>query len=439
MVLYRIEVKKIMRKKLKKIHIFFFPSKDNNYKAPFILSSFLLGIILALFLLKLISFVFLCGFPKFNIFADISKNVLVSLTNQTREYTGLTILNEDSRLNYAAYLKAQDMLNYDYFAHVSPSGRTPWSFIEEAGYNYQYAGENLAMDFLDSGEVFQAWLNSPGHKANIVNSKFKDIGMAVVTGEFQGRETTIVVQLFGTPLNVPSVAAKESSTPNVQISKTPQIKNSQPPVVVSSPITLYEYYRQKGQAMPSMSERALLYEKLGLGSASSYQGISWQNALLVNKLLGLDKKETPAQKEAEESAKSSQEEVSQPTQGLSTEATPTTSQLLPSPIETPTSNSETKPIFPAGKIKVSPPPNSSFSYRAVNFLVQNYDGITKNLFMIVFVVVFLSVCVDVAVKPSFKNTDLIIRGTIYSIVLLGLFFLDKSIIIKIIPHSFSIL
>jgi len=261
-----IVMKEFMEKKIKKLKIFFLPSRENNYKAPFILSRFLLGVILILFLLKVGFFVFVWQFPSSGLFADISRSVLVSLTNQTRQSSGLYVLSENSKLNQAAYLKAQDMINYNYFAHTSPSGKSPWYFLETVGYNYQHAGENLAIDFLDSGEVFQAWLNSPGHRANIINSNFKEIGMAVLQGEFQGRQTTVVVQFFGTPMSVPAASAREplASTPKVQTQKTETKVIPQSSPTVSAPMTLYEYYGQKGQVIPSMQQRAVLYESFGL-------------------------------------------------------------------------------------------------------------------------------------------------------------------------------
>jgi uncharacterized protein YkwD len=91
------------------------------------------------------------------------------------------------------------MFANDYWAHVAPDGTTPWSFIKSSGYAYTTAGENLARDFNDTGAMVEAWMNSASHRENIVNAKFKEIGVAVVNGTLQGVETTLVVQLFGAP------------------------------------------------------------------------------------------------------------------------------------------------------------------------------------------------------------------------------------------------
>ncbi len=89
------------------------------------------------------------------------------------------------------------MVENNYFEHFSPSGTTPWDFIESAGYNYQLAGENLAMDFSTNEGVNRAWLNSPSHAKNILNPDFKNIGVAVIEGQLEGHETTLIVQMFG--------------------------------------------------------------------------------------------------------------------------------------------------------------------------------------------------------------------------------------------------
>jgi hypothetical protein len=152
---------------------------------------------LALFILKLITVPFLIYFPKSALFGDISKIALIKMLNHGREEAGLGPLKENTVLNNAAVLKAQDMLAKDYFSHQSPGGVSPWHWFKIAGYNYKIAGENLAIGFLDSGEVNQAWLDSPSHKANLLNSNYKDVGIAILKGDFQGNETTVVVQLFG--------------------------------------------------------------------------------------------------------------------------------------------------------------------------------------------------------------------------------------------------
>lgn len=98
------------------------------------------------------------------------------------------------------------MFAENYWAHFSPSGKDPWGFISSAGYKFSYAGENLAKNFYTSDEVIRAWMNSPSHKENIINGNFQDIGVAVEDGTLNGQKTTLIVQMFGKPVD--SLAGK---------------------------------------------------------------------------------------------------------------------------------------------------------------------------------------------------------------------------------------
>lgn len=128
-----------------------------------------------------------------------SHSILIDLANKERSKAGLNSLKPSSVLEQAANTKAKEMFAEGYFEHISPKGRTPWNFINEAGYDYTYAGENLAMDFDKIEDTHTAWMKSPTHKANIVDSHFTQIGIATVEGRFQGRTTTITVEMFGAP------------------------------------------------------------------------------------------------------------------------------------------------------------------------------------------------------------------------------------------------
>lgn len=98
-------------------------------------------------------------------------------------------------------MKAQDMATKGYFAHTSPEGKkTPWYWLKQVGYQYQYAGENLAINFTDSKDVTNAWMNSPTHKANIVKDKYTEVGTGIATGLYEGRETVFVAQVYANPI-----------------------------------------------------------------------------------------------------------------------------------------------------------------------------------------------------------------------------------------------
>ncbi len=124
----------------------------------------------------------------------------ISESNRYRAENGLAPLQENKRLNTAAEKKIDDMLAGQYFAHQSPSGQGPADLAQAAGYEYVLVGENLALgNFEDDPDLIKAWMESPGHKANILNNKYSEIGMAVRRGTFQGEDVWLAVQEFGLP------------------------------------------------------------------------------------------------------------------------------------------------------------------------------------------------------------------------------------------------
>jgi hypothetical protein len=158
---------------------------------------------------------------------------LFTLTNQQRAANGLPALRLDSRLNQSSYLKAQNMFAEDYWAHVSPSGIQPWHWFTQAGYPYTYAGENLAKDFDTAAGVMDGWMNSPGHRANVLNVNYKDVGFTVQDGTLVGGQTTLVVAHYGAtaPTTAPAVASA-APKPSVKSAATP----ASTPVPTPTPI-----------------------------------------------------------------------------------------------------------------------------------------------------------------------------------------------------------
>jgi hypothetical protein len=134
----------------------------------------------------------------------------------------------------AARMKAEDMATKGYFAHTSPDGVTPWYWLDTAGYAYSYAGENLAINFVNSEDVVDAWMNSTGHRANILNKYFSEIGVGVAKGTYEGEEAIFVVQLLGR--QVPKVISDVISSPKPTLKPTlkPTVKPS--PIISSTPI-----------------------------------------------------------------------------------------------------------------------------------------------------------------------------------------------------------
>lgn len=131
----------------------------------------------------------------------INASSLIDMTNDVRQEANLRPLEPNHKLTQAAYRKAYDILNHGYFAHTNPSGKPFYQWIEEESYNYLYAGENLAIDFTTNEGVLAAWLQSPSHRANIVNANYTEIGLVTLRGTWQDHETTVVVQMFGSILS----------------------------------------------------------------------------------------------------------------------------------------------------------------------------------------------------------------------------------------------
>lgn len=164
----------------------------------FLNSKTLFGFVIFIFVFKVLFFIVFVNFPNSIFFANITKSTLVNMLNQSRHSVGVGMLSQNSLLDKAAEMKANDMIENKYFSHISPTGTTPWFWFLQAGYNYKYAGENLAIGFYDSKGVFQAWMDSSTHKENMLNSDYTEVGTAVLSG-YGENNAIVVVQLFGSP------------------------------------------------------------------------------------------------------------------------------------------------------------------------------------------------------------------------------------------------
>ncbi len=128
---------------------------------------------------------------------------VIQWTNIQRQKQGLPALRESNELNESSLIKVKDMLLKQYFGHISPEGEGVWDLASRAGYEFIAIGENLALgDFENDEKLLEGWMGSSGHRANILSSQYQEIGVAVLKGEFQGRETWLAVQHFGKPLSV---------------------------------------------------------------------------------------------------------------------------------------------------------------------------------------------------------------------------------------------
>lgn len=220
------------------------PHQDNDYLPHILRERSLVVLSILVVVVFGVALLHSAALTTTDLLSAIYPAVLHELANYDRGDNGVTQrLVWSTTLAHAAELKARDMIEKGYFAHNSPEGKSPWHWFDSVGYDFLHAGENLAIDFVDSGDVNRAWMESTGHRKNILNENFNEIGIATATGVLNGRETTIVVQMFGarasspvtavpksppatepTPSSSPVAGAEAETVPVSMSEKTPAVK-----------------------------------------------------------------------------------------------------------------------------------------------------------------------------------------------------------------------
>lgn len=224
-----------MKKIFKK---YFIPHKANDFHPHILHTKRAIFYSLVFLLTKIIVVVFVIFLP---IGAFVLPDVLaeeqrqiVALTNQARREKNLPELVVSSKLDLSAQNKADDMAAEQYFAHVKDKkGLSTW--LKGVSYNYEVAGENLAVGFSNAGQIVAAWKNSPTHYANLIDSDFKDLGVGLAGGVYNGRATVFIAQHLGTPVSekIPAkktVGKKSSSVEVKEVATTVA-------TTISSPVT----------------------------------------------------------------------------------------------------------------------------------------------------------------------------------------------------------
>jgi uncharacterized protein YkwD len=148
---------------------------------------------------------------------NLSATSLLTDTNQARVKGNEDQVKLSPKLSAAAQAKAQDMVSKNYWAHVSPTGVTPWNFITKSGYTYYTAGENLAYGFSNAEDAVSGWMNSSEHRANLLNPNFTEVGFGIVPAQnFHGHpNTTVIVAMYAEPAIVDANIALSSSSTNL--------------------------------------------------------------------------------------------------------------------------------------------------------------------------------------------------------------------------------
>jgi uncharacterized protein YkwD len=133
---------------------------------------------------------------------DITVESVIAEMNVYRAERGLPALVEDSRLTKAAQDRMRDMEDLGYWGHIAPDGRSPFLWLRANGYQHTYAAENLASGFETVGILVEGWMESPGHRVNIISPLYSKCGVAIIEGGTAGRQNgKSVVVLFARPQN----------------------------------------------------------------------------------------------------------------------------------------------------------------------------------------------------------------------------------------------
>ncbi len=214
---------------------YFIPHKHNNHKPHLLRWEGALAVI-SIALLAEIAFLSYAFFilPGINFLAAILPGVIVEETNASRAAYTLSQLSVNAALTEAAERKAEDMAEKGYFAHFGPDGKSPWAWMREAAYSFEYAGENLAINFVDSKDVVEAWMNSLSHRENILNGEFTEIGIGMAHGTYQGSDAVFVVEMFGRPLRA-GVALMDESKDKPAVAAANTVSKAEKPASSSSP------------------------------------------------------------------------------------------------------------------------------------------------------------------------------------------------------------
>ena len=203
-----------MRRILKK---YFIPHEENNYH-PHILHTkraVMYGAIGIVMKAIVVVFVFALPLDVF-VMPDVlagEEARIIELTNVVRAKHNLPALKNAAALVRSSANRASDMAEKEYFDHISPTSKNFRAFLTDAGYEYLSAGENLAMGFLDAESVVSAWEKSSSHYANLVDPEYKDTGVGLVSGYFDGVPTVYVAEHFGRPERLKGVVSEPTSLP----------------------------------------------------------------------------------------------------------------------------------------------------------------------------------------------------------------------------------
>ena len=238
-------IKKHVRKTKQKTALAFVPKKENQYR-PHLIRRYGLLLIISVAIALQFGYNFTKTGSVLGRVVNITPAGLLAATNDQRADEGLPSLRKSERLSKAAMLKANDIIQNQYWDHTSPSGVEPWQWIQKTDYTYSEAGENLARDFSTADGTVAGWMASEKHRENMLKPSYSDVGFAVTTGELNGKPTTIVVALYAKP-----------AANNINLNTGPYTVSAAPVESDNSPIEPLTAAARIGIAIQSLTPAAV--------------------------------------------------------------------------------------------------------------------------------------------------------------------------------------
>ena len=238
-------IKKHVRKTKQKTALAFVPKKENQYR-PHLIRRYGLLLIISVAIALQFGYNFTKTGSVLGRVVNITPAGLLAATNDRRADEGLPSLRKSERLSQAAMLKANDIIQNQYWDHTSPSGVEPWQWIQKTNYTYSEAGENLARDFSTADGTVAGWMASEKHRENMLKPSYSDVGFAVTTGELNDKPTTIVVALYAKP-----------AANNVKLNTGPYTVSAAPVESDNSPIEPLTAAARIGIAIQSLTPAAV--------------------------------------------------------------------------------------------------------------------------------------------------------------------------------------
>ena len=156
-----------------------------------------------------------------------TSDTLITLINKERFDHDLKPLKKNNLLMLSAKEKAEDMVRNNYFEHIAREGIQPWFFVERTGYRYETFGENIAKDYFSANSVHKAFMDSTGHRANILNKDFRDVGVAILPIIISDKRQFIVVEHFGSYLKDVNLEKAKCGQKNKQRCKVQKKKKKE--------------------------------------------------------------------------------------------------------------------------------------------------------------------------------------------------------------------